>query len=64
MVKEYLKGEVSRASHSLSVTNAICRRPGHSRTCEYYESWFESGNDDHGVFQGAFREANRRNEGR
>ena len=34
----------------------ICQRPGHSgRTCDYYESWFEWDDDDHNVFQRAFR---------
>ena len=35
---------------------SICQWPGHSRrTCDYYESWFEWDNDDHGLFQRAFR---------
>ena len=36
----------------------ICRFAGHnSKTCIYYESWFEWNNNNHAVFQDAFRES-------
>ena len=36
----------------------ICRFAGHnSKTCDYYESWFEWDNDDHAAFQDAFQDS-------
>ena len=37
---------------------AICRFAGHnSKTCDYYESWFDWDNPAHGAFQTAFQES-------
>ena len=39
----------------------ICRFAGHnSKTCDYYESWFDWDNSDHRAFQRVFRESLRR----
>ena len=42
---------------------AICRFAGHnSKTCDYYESWFDWDNTTHGTFQDAFRDSLGRND--
>ena len=36
----------------------ICRFAGHnSKTCDYYESWFDWDNSDHCLFQRVFRQS-------
>ena len=41
----------------------ICRQLGHnSKTCDYYESWFDWDNPAHTAFQDAFQDSRGRND--
>ena len=45
-------------SPALENSDAACRFAGHnSKTCDYYESWFDWDNSDHRAFQRVFRQS-------